>query len=136
VLCIHADALRASANLANVAVQQLLKTHPAPALSYLVNGQALILAYSDATLVIAIVAFLGIPFVLLLRKGKPPATGAATKAPPDWVTSKTTNDHGIGRKQSRSCDRRQPELLCKNRRSTSSDEPRTSPRISLRTSWM
>jgi DHA2 family multidrug resistance protein len=79
---VHADALRASANLANVAVQQFLKTHPATALSDLVNGQALILAYSDATLVIAIVAFLGIPFVLLMRKRKPPAIAAAPQAAP------------------------------------------------------
>jgi DHA2 family multidrug resistance protein len=78
---VHADALRTSANLANVAVQLFLKTHPATALSDLVNGQALILAYSDATLVIAIVAFLGIPFVLLMRKRKPPATVAAAPQP-------------------------------------------------------
>jgi DHA2 family multidrug resistance protein len=80
---IHADALRTTANLANVSVQQFLKTNPATALSDLVNGQALILAYSDATLVIAVVAFLGLPLVLLMRKAK--ATASTTGAEP--VTS-------------------------------------------------
>jgi hypothetical protein len=66
-----------------VSVQQFLKTNPATALSDLVNGQALILAYSDATLVIAVVAFLGLPLVLLMRKAK--ATASTTGAEP--VTS-------------------------------------------------
>jgi DHA2 family multidrug resistance protein len=73
---IHADALRANATLSNVAIQEFLKTNPATTLSDLVNGQALILAYSDATLVIAVVAFLGIPLVLLMRKGTPAAAAA------------------------------------------------------------
>ncbi len=78
---IHADALRANAALSRVAIQAFLKTNPATALSGLVNGQALILAYSDATLVIAVVAFLGIPLVLLMRKGKAPAAAATKSAP-------------------------------------------------------
>jgi DHA2 family multidrug resistance protein len=76
---IHADALRTNATLSNVATQEFLKTNPLTALSDLVNGQALILAYSDATLVIAVVAFVGVPFVLLMRKGKPPVAAAAPK---------------------------------------------------------
>jgi DHA2 family multidrug resistance protein len=77
---IHADALRTVANLANVSVQQFLKTNPATALSDLVNGQALILAYSDATFAIAVVAFLGLPLVFLMRKAK--ATASSTGAEP------------------------------------------------------
>jgi MFS family permease len=65
---IHADALRTNATLSNVPTQEFLKTNPLTALSDLVNGQALILAYSDATMVIAVVAFVGVPFVLLMRK--------------------------------------------------------------------
>ncbi len=80
---IHGDALRTNATLANVAIQEFLKTNPATALSDLVNGQALILAYADATMVIAVVAFMGIPLVLLMQKARPPAVSAAPKpAPP------------------------------------------------------
>jgi DHA2 family multidrug resistance protein len=89
---IQADALRTNATLANVAIQEFLKTNPATALSDLVNGQALILAYSDATMVIAYVALLGVPFVLLMRKPTAkreaaapvvmPAGGAARVGPP------------------------------------------------------
>jgi hypothetical protein len=43
----------------------------------LVNGQALILAYADATFAIAIVAFLGLPLVFLMRKPKPAASSSA-----------------------------------------------------------
>ncbi len=58
----------------------------------IVNGQALILAYSDATMLIAYVALLGVPFVLLMRKPAAkreaaapvvmPASGAAHAGPP------------------------------------------------------
>jgi hypothetical protein len=53
-------------------------------LAGLVNGQALILAYADATLAIAIIAFLGVPLVFLMRKAKPAAASSAapTKAAP------------------------------------------------------
>jgi hypothetical protein len=46
-------------------------------LAGLVNGQALILAYADATFAIAVVAFLGLPLVFLMRKAKPAASSAA-----------------------------------------------------------
>jgi hypothetical protein len=46
---VHADALRSTANLANVNVQQFLRAHnPLTELAGLVNGQGLILAYTDA----------------------------------------------------------------------------------------
>jgi DHA2 family multidrug resistance protein len=75
---VHADALRSSATLANGNVQLFLKSHPLTELAGLVNGQALILAYADATFAIAMVAFLGVPLVFLMRRAKP----AASSAPP------------------------------------------------------
>ena len=74
---VHADALRSVATLANGNVQQFLRSHTLTELSGLVNGQALILAYADATLAITIVAFLGVPLVFLMRKAKPAASSAA-----------------------------------------------------------
>jgi DHA2 family multidrug resistance protein len=83
---VHADALRTSSTLANLNVQQFLQTHPLTELAGLVNGQALILAYADATLAIAVVAFLGLPLVFLMQKAKPAASRAglpkAAAAPP------------------------------------------------------
>jgi DHA2 family multidrug resistance protein len=84
---VHADALRSAATLSNVNVQQFLQTHPLTALSGLVNGQALDLAYADATLAIGIVAFLGIPLVFLMRKGKPPASASPANAAPESVAA-------------------------------------------------
>jgi DHA2 family multidrug resistance protein len=77
---VHADALRSSATLANGAVQLFLKSHPLTELSGLINGQALILAYADATFAIAMVAFLGVPLVFLMRKAKPAASSATPAA--------------------------------------------------------
>jgi DHA2 family multidrug resistance protein len=79
---VHADALRTNSTLANGNVQQYLVTHPLTELSGLVNGQALILAYADATLAIAIVAVLGLPLVFLMRKAKPPAASSAAPKKP------------------------------------------------------
>ena len=87
----HADFLRSTATLANENVQQFLVSNPVTALSELVNGQALIISYSDATFAIAIVAFLGVPLVFLMRKARPapavvraepisPSLGPQTKA--------------------------------------------------------
>ena len=78
---VHADALRGTITLANGNVQEFLRTHPLTQLSGLVNGQALILAYADATLAIAIVAFLGVPLVFLMRKPKPAKSSAAAMKP-------------------------------------------------------
>ncbi len=84
---VHADALRVIANLANGNVQRFLRTHSLTELSGLVNGQALILAYADATFAIAIVAVLGLPLVFLMRKANPAASSAApTIAPPSSVS--------------------------------------------------
>jgi DHA2 family multidrug resistance protein len=74
---VHADALRGTATLANGNVQDFLRAHPLTELSGLVNGQALILAYADATFAITIVAFLGVPLVFLMRKAKPAASSTA-----------------------------------------------------------
>ncbi len=82
---VHADALRSTANLANLNVQHFLRAHdPLTELAGLVNGQALILAYADATFAIAVVAFLGVPLVFLMQKAKPAAASSATAqaAPP------------------------------------------------------
>ncbi len=82
---VHADVLRTTSTLANVNVQHYLLTHPLTELAGLVNGQALILAYADATFAIAIVAFLGLPLVFLMRKAKPAAASAGlpkAAAPP------------------------------------------------------
>jgi DHA2 family multidrug resistance protein len=77
---VHADVLRTTSTLANVNVQQFLRTHSLTNLAGLVNGQALILAYADATLAIAIVALLGLPLVFLMRKAKPKAASSAAPA--------------------------------------------------------
>ena len=50
------------------------------ALSGLVNGQAAILAYADATFAIAIVCFVCIPLVLLMRKPKAPTARSKSAA--------------------------------------------------------
>jgi DHA2 family multidrug resistance protein len=77
---VHTDALRTSSTLANLNVQQFLRTHSLTELAGLVNGQALIIAYADATLAIAIVALLGLPLVFLMRKAKPAAASNAAPA--------------------------------------------------------
>jgi DHA2 family multidrug resistance protein len=79
---IHADALRSNATLSNVNVQSFLRTQPLRELAGLVNGQALILAYTDATFAIAIVALLGVPLVFLMRKAKPAVSSAAPATEP------------------------------------------------------
>jgi DHA2 family multidrug resistance protein len=78
---VHADALRTSATLASGNVQHFLRTQSLTDLAGLVNGQALILAYADATFAITIVTLLGLPLVLLMRKAKPAASSAARTKP-------------------------------------------------------
>lgn len=88
---VHADALRSTANLANTNVQHFLRAHnPLTELAGLVNGQALILAYADATLAIAIVAILGLPLVFLMQKAKP---GPSSAAPAKAETSALPQQH-------------------------------------------
>jgi DHA2 family multidrug resistance protein len=68
----HAEILGGNATLGNPNVQQFLTTHSIDALSGLVNGQALIMAYADATLAISIVCVLCAPLIFIMRKpGKP-----------------------------------------------------------------
>jgi DHA2 family multidrug resistance protein len=69
----HAEILGANATLSNPNVQQFLQNNPLAALSEAVNGQALILAYADATLVISVVCVVCAPLIFLMRKPKAPA---------------------------------------------------------------
>ena len=69
----HAMILGANATLGNPNVSQFLLNHPLAQLSSLVNGQALILAYADATLAISIVCVLCAPLIFIMRKPKKPA---------------------------------------------------------------
>jgi DHA2 family multidrug resistance protein len=65
---VHASALRSQATLANVNVQMFLRHGSLIQLSQFVNGQALIQAYADATVVIGLVAFACIPLIFLMKK--------------------------------------------------------------------
>jgi DHA2 family multidrug resistance protein len=69
----HAEVLGANATLSNPNVHQFLQTNPLSALSQAVNGQALILAYADATLAISVVCVVCAPLIFLMRKPKAPA---------------------------------------------------------------
>ncbi len=69
----HAEILGANATLANINVQQFLHDHTLGALSSAVNGQALILAYADATLAISVVCIICAPLIFFMRRPKAPA---------------------------------------------------------------
>jgi hypothetical protein len=64
--------LTADATLSNPVVSQFLKSHSAVALSSVVNGQALVLSYADATYAIAFVCAICLPLIFLMRKPKVP----------------------------------------------------------------
>jgi len=66
----HSVVLGAAIVPSNVTVQQYLRHGSLGQLAQLVNGQAAILAYADATFVVAIVAALFMPLVFLMRKPK------------------------------------------------------------------
>jgi DHA2 family multidrug resistance protein len=69
----HSEVLGANATTASIPVQQFLQHGgTAQQLSGLVNDQAAILAFADATYVIAAVALLCTPLVFLMRKPKKP----------------------------------------------------------------
>jgi len=68
----HSAILGANATLANPNVAQFLHTNSLGALAAAVNGQALILAYADATLAIAIVCIACAPLIFFMRKPKAP----------------------------------------------------------------
>jgi DHA2 family multidrug resistance protein len=78
----HADHLRAADTLANPNVQQFLHHASLVALSNTVEGQAIVLAYADATFVIAIVGLVSLPLVLMMRKARP-TEAPATERPAD-----------------------------------------------------
>jgi DHA2 family multidrug resistance protein len=86
----HADLLRTTATLANGNVAQFLHQHSLVALSNEVEGQAIVLAYADATFVIALVGLVSIPLVLLMRKAKPAEAPVAARpnAPSDVAALK------------------------------------------------
>jgi DHA2 family multidrug resistance protein len=69
----HAEILGANATLGNANVAQFLQGHSIGALSSLVNSQALILAYADATLVISVLCVVCAPLIVIMRKPKKPS---------------------------------------------------------------
>ena len=70
----HSEVLGANATTASIPVQLFLQRGGSlPELAGIVNGQAAILAYADATFVIAIVALCFTPFVFLMRRPKKPS---------------------------------------------------------------
>jgi len=74
----HSAILGAAINRANPTVQQFLQHNSAAELAHLVNLQAAILAYADATFVTAAVAALFLPLVFFMRK--PNARGGPAEA--------------------------------------------------------
>ncbi len=70
---LHATALGATQTLANPTVQRFLAQGSLAQLSQIVNVQAAVLAYADATFAIALVAAACAPLILLMRKPKAPA---------------------------------------------------------------
>jgi DHA2 family multidrug resistance protein len=69
----HSSVLTANTTLSNPAVSQFVKSGSLTALSGVVNGQALVLSYADATFAIAIVCAFCAPLIFLMRKPKAPA---------------------------------------------------------------
>ncbi len=65
---LHAVLLSGSTTMSNVAVQHYLKHGTIAGLSQLVNGQALIQAYGDASAVIGVIAFVSLPLILMMKK--------------------------------------------------------------------
>ncbi|HTV92652.1 MAG TPA: DHA2 family efflux MFS transporter permease subunit [Verrucomicrobiae bacterium] len=73
----HSSVLGADATLQSPAVHAFLQHGGTiEQLAQLVNGQAAILAYADATMVIAVVCLLCSPLVLFMRRRRQPATPA------------------------------------------------------------
>ena len=69
----HAVILGANATLGNANVAAFLQNNTLGALAGLVNSQALILAYADATLAISVVCVVCAPLIFIMRKPKKPA---------------------------------------------------------------
>jgi DHA2 family multidrug resistance protein len=70
---LHMTYLGGAETLANPTVQRFLAQGTPAQLGQIVNGQAAILAYADATFAIAVVAAGCAPLILLMRKPKAPA---------------------------------------------------------------
>jgi DHA2 family multidrug resistance protein len=69
----HATALGGGSTLANPQVQSFLQQGTLAQLSAAVNGQAVVMAYADATLAIAAMCVLCAPLILFMRRPKPPS---------------------------------------------------------------
>ncbi len=69
----HSEILGAGESLSNPAVHDFLRHGTTSQLAGFVNEQAVILAYADATLAIAIVCVLCAPLIFFMRKPKAPA---------------------------------------------------------------
>ena len=68
----HSEVLGAAATPGNPVVQQYLQHGTVGGLAEAVGGQAVILAYADATLAIALVCVLSAPLIFFMRKAKAP----------------------------------------------------------------
>jgi hypothetical protein len=75
----HADILRSAMTLADENVRTFLRAHSPLMLSNIVEGQAIVLAYADATYAIALVAVVSIPLVFLMRKARTARTPAVER---------------------------------------------------------
>jgi DHA2 family multidrug resistance protein len=69
----HGAVLTANATVNRPAVAQFLQHHSLASLTNIVNGQALVMAYADATWAISIVCILCSPLIFFMRKPKAPA---------------------------------------------------------------
>jgi MFS transporter, DHA2 family, multidrug resistance protein len=68
----HSSVLTSNATLSNPAVSLFLQSNSRIALDAVVNGQALVLSYADATFAIAFVCAVCAPLIFLMRKPKVP----------------------------------------------------------------
>jgi hypothetical protein len=68
----HSITLGSTETLSRPAVRSFLHHGTAAQLSGVVNDQAAILSYADATLTIALISVVCVPLVLLMRKKKAP----------------------------------------------------------------
>jgi hypothetical protein len=68
----HSLLFGGAAQLSNPAVNQFLQHGSVAELAQLVNGQAAIASYADATFAVAFVAAVCLPLIFLMRKPKAP----------------------------------------------------------------
>jgi hypothetical protein len=84
-LTFHSQILDAGSTLTNPAVVLFLRHNSPAQLAKIINGQAAILSYADATLAIAVMCIACVPLVFLMRKpgvapGNAPGRGAGAAA--------------------------------------------------------